>query len=485
MAVVVLGLGSNCGDRLGYLRNTIHRIQYELALNTVEIVSISPIYESDALLPPDAPTAWNQPFLNANILCKTKLGPLELLHLIKGIEAQMGRKDRGRWAPREIDIDILVMGDEGDLGNKADFNFTHETLQIPHPSLLDRPFALLPLADLVPNWVISLPGAYQGMSAEQFAKRWKRNWESIPFRTRRSPLCFSELVGILNITPDSFSDGGLHNEAKASLEQTRKLIQNGINVVDIGAESTRPGARLLETEEEWSRLQPLLLAIQAEREDLSLCQPRELPSTEAYGEGLDFPRLGPIRLSVDTRNPEIASRALRLGVSWINDVSGFGSDSMKEVLAASPCQTTKAVVMHSLSVPPKKGETLSPDADLIDQLVEWAENRIQSLMQFGIDRNRIVFDPGLGFGKTSQQSWEILRRAHELHRLRVPILIGHSRKSFLTTLTEKPPHDRDIETILLSTSLVKKGISYLRVHNGEQNARALRAWAQVDGLCQW
>jgi dihydropteroate synthase len=327
---------------------------------------------------------------------------------------------------------------------------------------------MLPLADLVPNWPIAVLGQYQGMLAGEFVSTWKRNWETIPFRTRRSSLGFTELMGVLNITPDSFSDGGLHNKPEAALKKIRALIQDGIRIIDIGGESTRPGARSLETEEEWSRIEPLLKAIQnggfTEQE---------------------------VRFSVDTRNPEIAARSIRLGVDWINDVSGFESDAMKEAVAGSHLnrkngeKLVKLVVMHSLSVPPKKGETLSPDKDLIGQLLEWAENRIQDLSRFGIERNRIIFDPGLGFGKTPEQSWEILRRAHEFHQLRVPILFGHSRKSFLSTLVGKPPQDRDLETTILSAELAKKGISFLRVHNGEQNSRGLKTWAQLDGVCRW
>ncbi|MEO5970378.1 MAG: dihydropteroate synthase [Bdellovibrionia bacterium] len=459
--MVVLGLGSNCGDRLEYLRDAIHRIQYETlefkgqgVLDGIEVTAISPLYESDALLPPGAPKDWDLPFLNINILCKTNLSPPALLKFIKDIEAQIGRKDRGRWAPREIDIDILVMGD---------LNYKNESLQIPHPGLLERPFAILPLVDLLPNWIIPIPGQHQGMPVGHYVSSWKRNWESMPFRTRRSPLGFTELMGILNITPDSFSDGGLHNTTEPALRQIQELIHNGINIIDIGGESTRPGARLLETEEEWSRIQPLLQAVQGQK----------------------------VRLSVDTRNPEIASRSIQLGVDWINDVSGFASDAMKEAVVGSHPDSkgeekwVKLVVMHSLSVPPKKSEVLSPNEDLIDQLVDWAETRIQSLKQFGIERSRIIFDPGLGFGKTPQQSWEILRRAHEFHKLKVPILFGHSRKSFLSTLTDKHPRDRDIETTVISVELAKKGISYLRVHNGEQNARGLKTWSQVDGVCRW
>jgi len=463
--MVVLGLGSNCGDRLGYLRDAIHRISGSSGpKGAIEVTAISPTYESDALLPPGAPKEWDLPFLNINLLCKTKLNPPALLQAIKDIEAQMGRKDRGRWAPREIDVDILMMDD---------LHYKSESLQVPHPGLLERPFAILPLAELIPDWAIPIPGQFHGMSAKQYVrsiqKDWGTNWEKVPFRTRRSSLGFTELMGVLNLTPDSFSDGGSY-KTESALRQIHNLILDGVKIIDIGGESTRPGARLLETVDEWSRIQPVLQAIQKIRTGFEGDAPN--PFTEPG-----------VRFSVDTRNPEIASRSIQLGVDWINDVSGFASNAMKEAVSVSPA--TKIVIMHSLSVPPTKNEVLSPQDDPIQALMDWAETRIQDLKQFGIERNRIIFDPGLGFGKTPQQSWEILRRAEEFHKLHVPLLFGHSRKSFLTSLTAKPPQERDHETAVISVELAKKGISYLRVHNGEQNTRALKTWAQIDGICRW
>ena len=232
--MLVLGIGSNCGDRLGYLRDAIQKIQFVVNPGSIEVCSVSPFYESEALLPVGAPQDWNQPFLNVNLLCKTKLPPLELLKLVKSIEVQIGRANRGRWAPREIDIDILIYGD---------LNFESETLKIPHPGLLERPFAILPLLDLVPNWKISIQGPTFGIPARHFVRQWKGNPETTPFRTRRSNLILTELVGILNVTPDSFSDGGLHTRAETALSRIQTLIEEGIQIIDIGGESTRPGAQ--------------------------------------------------------------------------------------------------------------------------------------------------------------------------------------------------------------------------------------------------
>src|SRR5689334_2058490 len=126
----VLGLGSNHGDRLSSLRRGIQRLKSHQTPSRLKIHAISPIYESQALLPEGAPESWNQPFLNVNVLCETDLSPLDLLTYVKNIETFIGRQSRGRWAPREIDIDILAWGSRV---------FQSETLKIPHPGLIDRP----------------------------------------------------------------------------------------------------------------------------------------------------------------------------------------------------------------------------------------------------------------------------------------------------------------------------------------------------------
>src|SRR4051794_40606790 len=131
--MIVLGLGSNQGDRLISLRKTIQRLKSQFVSPRIEVFAVSPIYESDALLPEGAPESWNQPFLNVNVLCKSDMTPHELLKHVKSIEESMGRKDRGRWSPRVIDIDLLAMDS---------LVLESEDLKIPHPSLIERPFAL-------------------------------------------------------------------------------------------------------------------------------------------------------------------------------------------------------------------------------------------------------------------------------------------------------------------------------------------------------
>jgi 2-amino-4-hydroxy-6-hydroxymethyldihydropteridine diphosphokinase len=154
---VILGLGTNVGDRVFYLRQAIATLRMQSILTDI---TPSPLYESDALLMPDAPEEWNMPFLNMAVAGTTLLDPDQLLTHIKALEQQLGRRLRGKWSPREIDIDILAYGDEV---------ITSEHLTIPHSFLLDRSFALLPFADLWPDWRFPLPGPDYSKTATELA----------------------------------------------------------------------------------------------------------------------------------------------------------------------------------------------------------------------------------------------------------------------------------------------------------------------------
>jgi 2-amino-4-hydroxy-6-hydroxymethyldihydropteridine diphosphokinase/dihydropteroate synthase len=449
--MVVLGLGSNFGDRIEYLRAALFALKSQSNSSEITVLTVSPLYESAALLPPDAPASWDLPFLNFNILCQTTLDPPALLHHIKGIEGKIGRKNRGRWAPREIDIDILAMGD---------LCFKSEQLQVPHPGLLARPFALLPLADLFPLWRFPVAGPDLGKTATELITAWTRiPAERVPFHTRRSTSCLTELVGILNITPDSFSDGGRFADPADAIQQAHFLVSQGARVLDIGAESTRPGAILLSPHDEWNRLDPVL---------------RQLTTLKS-----EWPHH--VTLSVDTRHAEVAKQAIALGVDWINDVSGFEDPAMVQVLAES---SADLVMMHSLGVPPDKNRVLPPEIDPIVSVISWAEKRIQNLILHGIQRDRIIFDPGFGFGKTNSHSWELLRGMRRFQELGVRILVGHSRKSFLSSVTSHRPAERDVETLALTFDLLEQGVDFLRVHDCEKNARVLKVWSQVKGVAR-
>lgn len=230
------------------------------------------------------------------------------------------------------------------------------------------------------------------------------------------------------MTPDSFSDGGKYDSVKAALQHIEQLIEDGADVIDIGAESTRPGATALSAEDEWQRLEPLM-------------------------ETLD---VGGAIFSLDTRHPENAARALDKGFYWINDVSGLRNTPMLDAVKHYDC---KLVMMHSLSVPADKNVILPDDADVIETLLEWSKKHVAWLERHGIRRHRLIMDPGLGFGKNARQSGQVIERFIELKACGLPILIGHSRKSFLGE------GDRDAGTLAVSRQLIGKDVEYLRVHD--------------------
>lgn len=234
------------------------------------------------------------------------------------------------------------------------------------------------------------------------------------------------LVGILNITPDSFSDGGQYLDARRALAAAGRMLEDGAQMIDIGAESTRPGAIPIGHEEEWRRLSPLL------------------------------PLLRGIPWSMDTRHPQTARKALEMGASWINDVSGFRSPAMLEAVAGAGC---RLVVMHSLSVPADRQAVLAEEVDAVAEIMRWAYTHMGYMQEKGIDKKRIIFDPGIGFGKSAAHSWQVIRNASAFRALGVPLLIGHSRKSFLGE------GDRDKLTLEVSRDLAAQGVEYLRVHH--------------------
>lgn len=262
----------------------------------------------------------------------------------------------------------------------------------------------------------------------------------------------TQLVGILNLTPDSFSDGGRYASAEVALEAALCMAKDGAAVIDVGAESTRPDATPLTHEQEWARLESVLPA---------LCNALA----------------GKAQVSLDTRHAATARKALAVGVDWINDVSGLTSDEMLEVLASSPC---RIVAMHSLTIPADLACTLPHECDAVDAMADFAKAILAKTAVHGIARGRLILDPGVGFGKTAEQSLALLKRVQELEVLGLPLMIGHSRKSFLKPFTQDYLRERDDATLILSGILAHSGVAYLRVHDVARH-RLLFAVQEVLG----
>jgi dihydropteroate synthase len=220
----------------------------------------------------------------------------------------------------------------------------------------------------------------------------------------------------------------------------------------VGAESTRPNAKPLDAAEEWTRLEPVLE-----------------PLLGKYaGE-----RLRP-RLSIDTYHPETARRALALGVDTINDVSGLASREMVELAAENPGRDF--VAMHNVGVPADPARTLAPDQDPVAAVERWLEARLDEWHRAGLDLARVVFDPGIGFGKNPLQSLRLLRDVGRFERYGLRVLVGHSRKSFMHKIAGEKT-DRDLFTIGVSLQLCARNVEIIRVHDVGAHVAAYRGWS--------
>lgn len=246
----------------------------------------------------------------------------------------------------------------------------------------------------------------------------------------------TQIMGVLNITTNSFSDGGDFLDFENAKKHLNQLIIDGADIIDIGAESTKPYSKPISSEEQLKRLVPILEYIKL----------KEIKTP----------------ISIDTRNAEVAQKCIDFGVSIINDVSGFDFDKkMADVIANNP--QIKIILQHSQGTP----ETMQ-DAphyeNLMDEIFINLKTKIDIALSKGIKKENIIIDPGIGFGKTKAHNMEILKRWQELKTFGCPILIGLSRKSLLG-MPEATNEEKDIYTLALDSVLITQKIDYIRVHN--------------------
>jgi 2-amino-4-hydroxy-6-hydroxymethyldihydropteridine diphosphokinase/dihydropteroate synthase len=441
--MVILGFGTNQGDRTKNLRTALYHLGL---IDQIKIIQVSPLYKSNALLLENTPKDWDQFYLNVAVSCKTTLEPLELLKILKNIEINMGRNQCNlRWAPRIIDIDILAWRDK---------KITTAELTIPHPELHNRPFALWPFMDLILEWQAYIAEQNTINAILENLKQWGSrltNTNTAPLNTHKLAhrIDIPKLLGILNVTPDSFSDGGKNQSTEKALEHAIHLFNSGADFIDIGAESTRPNAEEISAKLEWERLYPILQAI------------------VNYWQNNSWKP----KISIDTRHYQVAENAISLGVDWINDVSGLTDPKMCRVIREADVH---AVYMHNLGIPANRDNLIPSEKDPIQEIFNWASDRKIQILQTGINPDKLVFDPGIGFGKNAIQTLQLLHGIHEFNALNLPLLVGHSRKSFLNICTNYPATNRDHETAVVSEFLARKKIQYLRIHNVEHNMRNLQ-----------
>lgn len=406
---VYLALGSNLGDRLKNINKAIDL----LSDNKVDIVSVSPIYKTPALLLKKSPDAWNIPFLNCVIKCDCDLEPAELLDIIKNIEAELGRDFSKKWSPRIIDIDILFYKDK---------IINSERLTIPHKEISNRNFVLDPLSFI-----------YDGEVGNYYHKTHQPLFE-----------------GIINITSNSFSNDGITN-FELFKEKFEFFEKNLVPIIDIGAESTKPNASLLTHQEELSRLEPIFKYIQNRK----------------------FGLIKPL-LSIDTYHPETAQLAIASGFDIVNDVSGLSDPKMLDLAKAN--ENIKFVFAHSYGLPANK--KILEDADIIEEIDSWISEKTEIFDRYGITKNQMIFDPGIGFGKTTSQSLQILQNLKNFHKYGFKILVGHSRKSFLKMFNGEKPEERDFETIAISMG-ISENVDIIRVHTPIQHMSSYLAYSHI------
>jgi len=248
----------------------------------------------------------------------------------------------------------------------------------------------------------------------------------------------TKIVGILNITPDSFSDGGKFDSLDAAIFHQKKLIADGADIIDVGAESTRPKATPIGADEEWRRLEKILPAI--------------------IFTAKNAPR--PIKTSLDSYHFENLKKAHELGIDVINDVSGLVDARIIDFIAAKNIET---ILMHNLQVLPIEGALVNQNLNLCSEIFAWAQKKIAALQKKGVKKSQLIFDPGIGFGKDAAQSIRILKNIENFRALNLPIYVGHSKKSFLDAL--KIDGDRGQKTLIISKFLLQKKVDFLRVHD--------------------
>lgn len=254
-------------------------------------------------------------------------------------------------------------------------------------------------------------------------------------------------MGVVNLTPDSFSDGGQFLDPSRAIAHARQLIEDGADLIDLGAESTRPGAEPVTAEQELARLQAVVPALL----------------------GCGCP------ISIDTRKPEVMRAMVAAGADLINDVSGFADPEAIEAVAAS---RVGVCVMHMRGEPATM-QAAPVYADVVAEVRAVLAERCEALQQAGVDADRIVIDPGIGFGKTLAHNLELLAGLPELAALGYPVLVGLSRKSLIGALTGRPVGDRLAGSLAGMLAAAARGAAVLRVHDVAESRDALAVWQAI------
>lgn len=278
------------------------------------------------------------------------------------------------------------------------------------------------------------------------ASHWRLRTRTLDLAAR--PL----LMGIVNVTPDSFSDGGRFFDTQAAVDQALRLAAEGADILDIGGESTRPYSEPVSADEELRRVVPVIQAV---------CQQTRLP------------------VSIDTSKAPVAREAVAAGAEIINDITGLQGDPAMIPLAV---ETGAAVCAMHIQGTPQTMQDNPTYANVVQEVLEYLRRRRDELIAAGVRRDRIALDPGIGFGKTHEHNLTLVSASHRFHELGCPLLVGHSRKGFIAKVLDDKEADRTFGTIGVSLSLAGQGVQILRVHDIRPVREALLLFAATGGL---
>jgi len=271
------------------------------------------------------------------------------------------------------------------------------------------------------------------------------NFRNVSYNLKERPL----IMGILNLTPDSFYDGGKFKSVEEAVEAALKMEEEGADIIDIGGESTRPGSEPVSLKEELKRVMPVLKEVKKRIK---------------------------IPISIDTYKSQVAKEALEEGAEIVNDISGLSFDKKMAEIVSS--YNAYCVIMH-IKGRPKTMQKRVFYKDVIKEIYDYLKEKVDYAQKMGIKREKIIIDPGIGFGKKLEHNIEIIRRLREFRSLNLPILVGHSRKSFIGQILSLPPAERLVGSLAAAVILLFNGAHILRVHDVKETKQAIEIFCAI------
>ncbi|KAK3939782.1 folic acid synthesis protein [Diplogelasinospora grovesii] len=461
-----IALGSNLGDRIAWIEKACN----EMDARGIKVKRTSSLWETEPMYVLD-----QDRFVNGACEVETTLEPLALLDALQDIENSLGRKKIIDKGPRNIDLDILLYENQ-----KVD----HPRLKIPHIGIPEREFVLKPLAELIPDKPVD-PARPWTLVQDYLNKLPPSSGPALTTLTPLSPNHppiqalqanrKTHIMAILNVTPDSFSDGGKHFQLDESalVSTVQSFLDAGATMIDIGGQSTAPNAPEISAEEELARVIPAIKLIRSHF-PLSPSAPPSNPSEDTPSDG----KKQELLISVDTYRASVAEAAVAAGADMVNDVSG-GSMDPDMLPTVARLRNTTICLMHMRGTPATMNSLATyPDSEggLIGSIAKELVQRVRAAEEAGIRRWRIVLDPGLGFAKIGRQNVDVLRHLDELRSWPglqgLPWLVGSSRKKFIGSVTGvNLPKERIWGTAATVAAAVQGGADVVRVHDVREMAQ--------------